>query len=135
LDERYPHPPLMPVDPVGRATVRLLIQRVEREWYTLMAHLARPDGQEIDGMRRTMAQSVNVAAPLFARKSFLLSEEFSLADCYVAPVLWRLGHYGVRLGPEARAVRDYAQRVFGRRAFQASLTDAEWSMGGRGAWL
>jgi stringent starvation protein A len=134
LDERYPHPPLMPVDPVGRATVRLLIQRVEREWYTLMGRLARPDGQEVDGMRRKMTQSVNVVAPLFAKKLFLLSDEFSLADCYVAPVLWRLGHCGVRLGPEAHAVRTYAERVFGRRAFQASLTEAERGMGGRSAW-
>jgi RNA polymerase-associated protein len=129
LDERYPHPPLMPVDPVGRATVRLLIQRVEREWYGLMADLAHGDAGRDGGARRRMIQSITVVAPLFARKSFLLSDEFSLADCYVAPVFWRLGHYGVRLGPEVQAVRSYADRVFARPAFQTSLTEAERTMG------
>jgi RNA polymerase-associated protein len=129
LDERYPHPPLMPVDPVGRATVRLIIQRVDQEWYTLMEDLARLGGGEM-GLRRELANSVGVVAPLFAKKGFLLSDELSLADCYVAPVLWRLGHYRVSLGREAGAVLAYGERLFGRASFQASLTPAERAMGG-----
>lgn len=124
LDERFPHPPLMPVYPVARARSRLMLHRVNRDWYSLMDKiLSKTDN--LDASRQALRDSIITVAPLFKEMPFFLSEEFSLVDCAIAPLLWRLASMGVELPPEGKPVVAYAQRMFEREAFQVSLTDAE----------
>ena len=127
LDERFPHPPLMPVDPVTRAQFRLALFRIEKDWYAI-AEEADLDGKLSAKSRKMLRESILQSAELFAAKPYFLSEEFSLVDCTIAPILWRLPLYGIELGREADAIDDYAKRVFERRSFQQSLTELEHEM-------
>ena len=128
LDERFPHPPLMPVDPVSRARTRLALFRVEKDWYGLLPALTGNDAKAAEAARKNLRDSLTAAAEVFAIKPFFLSDEFTLADATIAPILWRLPAFGVELPPQAAAVEDYAQRLFAREAFHLSLTDAEKEM-------
>jgi RNA polymerase-associated protein len=127
LDERFPHPPLMPVDPVTRAQFRLALFRIEKDWYAI-AEEADLDGKLSAKSRKMLRESILQSAELFAAKPYFLSEEFSLVDCTIAPILWRLPLYGIELGGEAKAIDEYAKRVFERRSFQQSLTELEHEM-------
>lgn len=124
MDERYPHPPLLPVDPVSRARTRLYVYRIERDWYGLLDTLMH-DGEHVDEARRTLRDGLTVIAPIFEQMPYFMSEEYSLADCTLAPLLWRLGALGVQLPPHAKPLHSYAERVFARPAFRASLSAAE----------
>ncbi len=128
LDERFPHPPLMPVDPVTRAQFRLALFRIETDWYTLAEEADQADGKLNAKSRKLLRESILQSADLFGARPFFLSEEFSLVDCSIAPVLWRLPAYGIELGPEFDPIEDYMQRVFARRSFQQSLTELEQEM-------
>jgi RNA polymerase-associated protein len=126
LDERFPHPPLLPVDPVARANARLFMFRVDRDWYGLMDRIAT--GTETDQARQELVDGLVAAAPIFAASRFFMSDEFSLVDCYVAPLLWRLPVLQVELPTAATAVKEYAARMFEWPAFRSSLTEAERDM-------
>jgi len=128
LDERFPHPPLLPVDPVTRATSRLYMHRVERDWYTLMEQILDGTEDEAAQARKELRESLIATSPVFGNKPFFMSDEFSLVDCCVAPLLWRLPVLGIELPPKAKAVRDYAARIFKWPAFRESLTEAEREM-------
>ncbi|WMQ74600.1 MAG: Stringent starvation protein A [Sodalis sp.] len=129
LDERFPHPPLMPVYPVARGTSRLMMHRIENDWYTLMRKIEQSSGSEADNARRQLREELLVMAPVFNEAPFFMSEEFSLVDCYLAPLLWRLPQPGIELaGAGAKELKGYMTRVFERDAFLASLTDAEREM-------
>ncbi len=130
LDERYPYPPLMPTDPVSRARVRLYVYRIEREWYRLLPDLEGGDEARREAARRELRDGLTVVAPIFERRPYFMSDALSLADCTLAPLLWRLGRYGVRLPPQAGPLLAYARRLFERSAFQASLTEAERRLAG-----
>ena len=123
LDERFPHPPLMPVDPVSRARNRLMLHRIERDWYTLMEAIMK--GNNADQARKELRDSLVGASPIFDQKPFFMSDEFTLVDCVLAPLLWRLPQFDIELPAVAKALSDYAERVFEREAFQVSLTEAE----------
>lgn len=126
LDERFPHPPLMPVDPVNRAHSRLALFRVERDWYSLAEELESGDIVRMDKAREMLRDSVISAAEVFAIKPYFLSNDFSLVDCTIAPILWRLPRYRIDLpASEAKPVMDYMDRVFSRDMFQGALSDAE----------
>ena len=126
LDERFPHPPLMPVDPVSRARNRLMLKRIERDWYTLSNKIAR--GEDVENTRKELADSLLTVAPIFEQKKFFMSDDFTVMDCAIAPLLWRLQHYGVQLPSSAGALITYAASVFNREAFKESLTEAEEEM-------
>lgn len=129
LDERFPHPPLMPVYPVSRGTSRLMMYRIERDWYSL-AETIMNGGKKADAARQELRESILSLAPLFDDTPFFMSEEFSLIDCYLAPLLWRLPLYGIELdGSGAKAVKNYMVRVFERESFQQSLTEVEREIG------
>lgn len=130
LDERFPHPPLMPVDPVSRAKARLAMYRIERDWYSLLDDLESKNEKQAGKARKILRDGLAASAELFAAKPFFLSDEFSLLDCTIAPLLWRLSYYGVELPAQARSVQQYAQRMFARNSFRASLTEAEREMYG-----
>ncbi len=123
LDERFPHPPLMPVDPVARAKVRLSMHRIEQEWYPLTQAM-----QADTDARRQLREALIASAELFVAKPFFLSMEYSLADCTLAPILWRLLNREIELPVRAKPVLQYAQRLFSRPAFQGSLSMLEKTM-------
>ena len=128
LDERFPHPPLMPVDPVSRAKSRLYTFRIEKDWYGLVGDLESKVEKTAAKARKILRESLVSSAELFAAKEYFLSDEFSLVDCCVAPLLWRLAYYKVDCPKQAKPVLQYAERIFKRVSFQSSLTDAEREM-------
>ena len=126
LDERFPHPPLMPVDPVTRAQFRLALYRIEKDWYSLADELlAGADRKPPARTVRALEESVLSSVDIFAAKTFFLSDEFSLVDCTIAPILWRLPAFGIAVPARAKAIRKYMDEVFSRPSFQASLTEVE----------
>ena len=125
LDERFPHPPLMPVDPVARACNRLYRYRLQRDFYALVEDVERGDKPVANAARKSLRDHLSALAPIFAQKRFFMSDEYSLVDCYLAPILWRLPAYGVRLPTQAKALQKFADRIFEREAFVQSLTEAE----------
>jgi RNA polymerase-associated protein len=145
LDERFPHPPLMPVDPVTRAQFRLALYRIERDWYEVAQQIeqdltekpaknqaAKPATKlpTKDGMksRRILRDSILATSEVFEAKQFFLSDEFSLVDATIAPILWRLPYYDIDLPAQAQAVVKYANTLFARPSFRDSLSAAEQEM-------
>jgi RNA polymerase-associated protein len=125
LDERFPHPPLMPVYPVARAKTRLMIYRIDKEWSVLVRQIESGKGDEVQAACKELKNYLVKLAPVFGNSAFFLNEDFTLVDCCIAPILWRLPAWGITLPPEAKSVMKYAERVFERDSFQASLTEAE----------
>jgi RNA polymerase-associated protein len=129
LDERFPHPPLMPVDPVTRAQFRLALYRIEKDWYGTAEEIVSGEKRAANKARKILRESILSSADLFAAKPFFLSDEFSLVDCSIAPILWRLPHLDVDLpAVQGKPVIQYAHRVFSRPSFQTSLTELEQEM-------
>jgi len=129
LDERFPHPPLMPVDPVTRAQFRLALYRVERDWYSLIQQIEQePDKKQTVKLKKILRDTVLQSSDLFKVKPFFLSDEFSLVDATIAPVLWRFPYYEIDLPPQAQPLIKYASLVFSRPAFRDSLSDIEQDM-------
>ncbi|WP_085606926.1 MULTISPECIES: glutathione S-transferase N-terminal domain-containing protein [unclassified Pseudomonas] len=130
LDERYPHPPLMPVYPVARANSRLLIHRIQRDWCGLVDLILDSRTKEAARAvaRKELRESLTGVSPLFADKPFFLSEEQSLVDCCLLPILWRLPILGIELPRPAKPLLDYMERQFAREAFQTSLSGVERDM-------
>ena len=128
LDERYPHPPLMPVDPVSRARLRLVHHRVLRDWYPLAEEIENTTGRKADKARQQLKESIVAANDLFKHSDFLLGDELSLVDCSLAPLFWRLPVYGIDLGKPGASVQAYIQRLISRKSFKVSLTRAEREM-------
>ncbi len=129
LDERFPHPPLMPVDPVTRAQFRLALFRIETDWYQLAEQFeADGDRKPASKSRKMLRESILASVDLFSAKRYFLSDDFSLVDCSIAPILWRLPVYGIELGFQADPIEMYMKRVFERRSFQDSLTELEQEM-------
>lgn len=125
LDERFPHPPLMPVYPVARAKTRLMIYRIDREWGELVQGIESGKADLVQAASKELKNYLVKLAPVFGNSMYFLNEEFTLVDCCIAPILWRLPAWGIVLPPEAKTVMKYAERVFERDSFQASLTEAE----------
>jgi RNA polymerase-associated protein len=129
LDERFPHPPLMPVDPVTRAQFRLALFRIETDWYELAEQFDMEGDRKLASKSKKMLrESILASVELFSARQYFLSDEFSLVDCSIAPILWRLPVYGIELGSQAEPIEAYMKRVFERRSFQASLTELEQEM-------
>ena len=125
IDERFPHPPLLPVYPVARAKSRLLIRRMKNDWLSLYNRILEKDEVAAEKARNELTESLTAVAPLFADKPFFMNDEISLVDCYITPLLWRLPSLDMSLPSSADPVMDYADRMFDREGFQKSLTDAE----------
>ena len=129
LDERFPHPPLMPVDPVTRAQFRLALFRIETDWYQLAEQFDAEGERKLAAKsRKLLRESILASVELFAAKQYFLSDDFSLVDCSIAPILWRLPVYGIDLGSQSAPIEAYMKRVFERRSFQEGLTELEQEM-------
>lgn len=131
LDERFPHPPLLPVYPVTRALSRQFMYRIEKDWCSdVDTILAAPQGKDADRARKQLRDNLLAVAPVFAETPFFMNEEFTLVDCCLAPLLWRLEMLGVKL-PNSRQTKPlltYMERLFHRPSFRQSLTDLERDM-------
>lgn len=128
LDERFPHPPLLPVYPVARAQCRQLLYRIERDWSISIKVLMDGKGKESDlaGHRKLLRESLIAIAPIFLEKPFFMSDEFTLVDCAIAPILWRLPAMGIELpAKQCKPLLDYAVRLFERPGFRESLSEFE----------
>jgi RNA polymerase-associated protein len=124
LDERYPHPPLMPIDPLSRARLRLAMVRMERDWLPLVDQI-KAGGRPAETARKRLREALLAGLPLFKAAKFFLNAEMSLADCALAPLIWRLPSLGLDLPREARVIDDYGDRIFRNPGFTRSLTDEE----------
>ncbi len=127
LDERFPHPPLLPVYPVARAESRLFIYRIDKDWCRLVDVIMKTgDETEKEAARKELRESLVATAPIFSEKPFFMSDEFTLVDCCIAPILWRLPQLGIELDhPSVKPLTDYMDRLFDRDSFIDSLSEAE----------
>jgi RNA polymerase-associated protein len=129
LDERFPHPPMLPTDPAARAQARVALHRIEQDWYALVSVLdSDGDRREVQRARKILRESLLAAEPLFRVKPWFLSDQFSLLDASVAPILWRLPYWEIDLPAEAQGIERYAARVFARPSFHESLSAVERGM-------
>lgn len=125
LDERYPHPPLMPVDPVSRANNRQIRARIMRDLYGQLDDLCAGVDPAASNARKTLRDNLLVIAPIFEQSGYFMSEDFSLIDCCLVPLLWRLSHYDIKLPVQGKGILKYADRLYRRDAFRASLSPFE----------
>ena len=128
IDERFPHPQLMPADPVMRARARLFLHRFENELYCHIDAIEHAAQKAADKARQIVRDNLTQIAPVFAKQKYMLGDEFSMLDVAIAPLLWRLDHYGIQLGKEAAPLMKYAERLFSRPAYIEAMTPAEKAM-------
>ncbi len=131
LDERFPHPPLLPVYPVARAESRLYIHRIEKDWCDKVDAIEHTRSNNVvEKSTKELRESLLAIAPIFADKPFFMSEEFTLVDCCIAPILWRLPALGIeyRATKQSKPLLAYMDRLFNRESFQASLSEQEREM-------
>lgn len=125
LDERFPHPPLMPVYPVLRGKSRLLMLRIEQDWYSLLNQIEQGDDAEKEQAAKQLKEELLAIAPIFNQTPYFMSEEFSLVDCYIAPLLWRMQKLGIQFtGAGSKAIKNYMERVYQRDSFKQSVGEA-----------
>lgn len=131
LDERFPHPPLLPVYPVARGESRLFIYRIERDWSVLVDKIQSSDNKkEVEAARKELKEGLISIAPIFANKPFFMSDEFTLVDCCLGPILWRLSVLGIEIpkNKQTKSLYEYMDRIFSRPSFKESLSDHEQDM-------
>ncbi|MET0508467.1 MAG: glutathione S-transferase N-terminal domain-containing protein [Burkholderiaceae bacterium] len=130
IDERFPHPQLMPADPVMRARARLFLFNFERELFIHVQQLERRDhnkdtGRMMERARQQIRDRLTQLTPIFVKNKFMLGEEFSMLDVAMAPLLWRLDHYAIEMPKTAAPLMKYAERIFSRPAYIEALTPSE----------
>ncbi|MFH4354554.1 MAG: glutathione S-transferase N-terminal domain-containing protein [Neisseriaceae bacterium] len=130
IDERFPHPQLMPADPISRGRGRLFLYRLEKELFSHVQVLESLGSKKKDqeNARKAISEGLTVLSPMFVKTKYILGEDFSLLDVALAPLLWRLEHYGINLGKECTALLKYKERIFQRESFIEALTPAEKAM-------
>lgn len=128
LDERFPHPPLHQMDPVSRANSRMLIKRIDQDWYQLLDEILNSGEKKSARAKKMLKESLIAATPVFESQPYFMSEEYSLIDCAMAPLLWRLPSLGIDLNSLGSAIAAYANRLFSREAFKLSLSEDEKEM-------
>jgi RNA polymerase-associated protein len=128
IDERFPHPQLMPPDPVMRARARLFLHRFENELFCHIAGLESTNAKVAEKARAAVRENLTQIAPVFTKQKYMLGDEFSMLDVAIAPLLWRLDHYGIQLDKEAAPLMKYSERLFSRPAYIEAMTPAEKAM-------
>ncbi|MDN5836091.1 MAG: glutathione S-transferase N-terminal domain-containing protein [Nitrosospira sp.] len=128
IDDRFPHPQLMPADPVMRARARLFLYRFEQELFCHIDSVEHGNQKTSDKARATIRDNLTVIAPVFVKQKYMLGDEFSMLDVAIAPLLWRLDHYGIQLPKQAAPLLKFAERLFSRPAFIDALTASEKAM-------
>jgi RNA polymerase-associated protein len=128
IDERFPHPQLMPADPVMRARARLFLHRFEQELFCHIDGLESGVVKTVEKARAAVRENLTQIAPVFTKQKFMLGDEFSMLDVAIAPLLWRLDHYGIQLDKDAMPLMKYAERLFSRPAYSEAMTPSEKAM-------
>lgn len=128
IDERFPHPQLMPADPVMRARARLFLHRFEQELFCHLDGLESGVAKSVEKARAAVRENLTQIAPVFVKQKYMLGDEFSMLDVAIAPLLWRLDHYGIQLDKDAAPLMKYAERLFSRPAFGEAMTPSEKAM-------
>ena len=128
IDERFPHPQLMPPDPVMRARARLFLYDFERQLFDHIKDIESGDDAKADKARLTIRDNLTQIVPIFSRQQYLLGDDFSMLDVAIAPLLWRLGHYGIQLPNQASPLLKYAERLFSRPLYADAMTPSEKAM-------
>ena len=128
IDERFPHPQLMPPDPVMRARARLFLHRFENELFCHIQGLESSNAKVAEKARAAVRENLTQIAPVFTKQKYMLGDEFSMLDVAIAPLLWRLDHYGIQLDKEAAPLMKYSERLFSRPAYIEAMTPAEKAM-------
>lgn len=128
IDERFPHPQLMPADPVMRARARLFLHRFEQELFCHIEGLESGVAKNVEKARVAVRENLTQIAPVFTKQKYMLGDEFSMLDVAIAPLLWRLDHYGIQLDKEAAPLMKYAERLFSRPAYSEAMTPSEKAM-------
>ena len=128
LDERYPHPPLMPVDPVARAANRQLRYRISQDLYSLAFDIENGDQLLSEKSKKLLKDNLLILAPIFDQFKYFMSDEFSLVDLCMSTILWRLDRWNIRLGLSEKKLTKYAEQIFEMESFQSSLSDYEREM-------
>ena len=124
IDERFPHPQLMPPDPILRARARQLLHTFENEIFGSVVELEE-GGKSLDKAKQNVREQLTQLAPIFTKQKYMLGDDFSMLDVAIAPLLWRLEHYGIELGKAAAPLMKYAERIFSRQGFIDALTPSE----------
>ena len=125
LDERFPHPPLMPVDPVSRASNRQLRYRVMSDLYSALTDIDSDNEIAAANAKKILRDNLTAIAPVFSQTPYFMSEDYTLVDCCIAPLMWRLTQYGIKLPLSGKPLQEYANRLFERQAFNVSLSSEE----------
>ena len=128
IDERFPHPQLMPPDPVMRARARLLLYNFEKDLFDHIKDIESGDDAKADAARKLIRDNLSQIAPILEKQNYLLGNDYSMLDVAVTPLLWRLGHYGIELPKQASIVLKYAERLFSRPLYADAMTPAEKAM-------
>ncbi len=128
IDERFPHPQLMPADPVMRARARLFLHNFEEQLFDHIADVESTNQKVADKARAIIRDNLTQIVPLFSKQQYILGDEFSMLDVAIAPLLWRLGHYGIELPKQAAPLLKYAERIFSRPAYIEAMTPSEKAM-------
>ena len=128
IDERFPHPQLMPADPVMRARARLFLHNFEEQLFDHIKDLESDNQKLADKARSTIRDNLTQIVPLFSKQEYILGDDFSMLDVAIAPLLWRLGHYGIELPKQAAPLLKYAERIFSRPAYIEAMTPSEKAM-------
>jgi stringent starvation protein A len=128
IDERFPHPQLMPADPVMRARARLFLHNFEEQLFDHIVDIESANQKVADKARATIRDNLTQIVPLFSKQQYILGDEFSMLDVAIAPLLWRLGHYGIELPKQAAPLLKYAERIFSRPAYIEAMTPSEKAM-------
>ena len=125
LDERFPHPPLMPVDPVIRAKTRMVLHYIEKDLYGLLDDLKSSGEKKSSAAKVKLEENLMFSLNFLQGSKFFLSDDFSIIDCSIAPILWRLPEYGIELPKSGKAILQYADRIFERPSFMDNLSEQE----------
>ena len=128
IDERFPHPQFMSLDPVMRARTRMILYRFENELFCHIDAIEQGQQKAADKARQTIRDNLMQISAMFANQKYMLGDQFSMVEVAIAPLLWRLDHYGIQLGKEAAPLMNYAERIFSRPAFIEAMTPAEKAM-------
>ena len=128
LDERFPHPPLNQMDPVSRANSRMLIKRIDQDWFQLLDEILNSGEKKSARAKKMLKESLIAASPIFDAKPYFMSEEYSLVDCALAPFFWRLPSLGIEIESLGTSITNYTNLLFSREAFQQSLSESEKDM-------
>ncbi|WP_029147981.1 glutathione S-transferase N-terminal domain-containing protein [Methylophilus sp. 5] len=128
IDERFPHPQLMPADPVMRARARLFLYNFEKDLFSHIKDLESSDDEVAGKARKVVRDNLTQLVPIFGKQSYLMGDEYSMLDVAITPLLWRLGHYGIELPNQAAPLLKYAERLFSRPMYAEAMTPSEKAM-------